>query len=74
MTAGQRLRTMLGLVMLVHAAGAGAYFAADIEHASQDVRRWFFGAWMAVTLAVVLTQLRRMRLERAARRRGAGRP
>jgi hypothetical protein len=73
MTPGRRLRTMVGLVMLVHAIGAAAYFAADIEHAGQDARRWFFGAWIAVTLAVVLPQLRRMRMERDAARRRARR-
>lgn len=43
------------------------YWLAGMAHAPPDIRFWFTLAWTLVTLAVVLTGLRRIRLSRWGR-------
>ena len=72
MNTRKRLLTLVGLVLAIDAAAVAIYYLAGIERAGRELKLGFTIAWTALTLAVVLTQLRRMRLERTRQRR-AGR-
>jgi Kef-type K+ transport system membrane component KefB len=57
-------RELLGLVLavvLVHALFIAGYFLFDFERASDPSRVVYTAAWTAVTLAVVLRALTRIR-------------
>lgn len=49
------------LVVLVDALAIGAYYVFDLEHAARRPRFLFTIAWMALTLAVVLPIVKRVR-------------
>ena len=65
------MRFVLSIVALEIVA-IGIFYAAGIEHASRRGRTAYMLVWMAVTLAIVMTGLRRLR--RARFGGGAGRP
>jgi hypothetical protein len=73
MAPSRRLLVLVGLVAIVHGSAIAIYYGMRIGQRAPEVRTGFLLAWMAVTLAVVLTQLRRLRLERSDARRGRGR-
>ena len=64
---------MLGLILLVDAIAIGVFYVANLEQAERNVRLAFTIGWTLVTLAIVLTSLRQIRLERNRIRRGGGR-
>jgi hypothetical protein len=64
---------MLGLILLVDALAIAVFFIAHLEDAGRNVRLAFTIGWTLVTLAIVLTSLRQIRIERDRIRRG-GRP
>ena len=57
------LRFFLTVVAL-EVVAIGIFYAAGIEHASKRVRTTYMFAWMAITLVIVLTGLRRVRRAR----------
>jgi hypothetical protein len=61
------LRLAVSIVVL-DAIAIGIYYVADIALRPASVRYPFFAAWMALTLAVVLTGLHRIRMARVRRR------
>ena len=65
----RHLFIMIGLVIALHAVGIGVYYAADVQHASPNVRRYYTFAWMIATLIIVLRGLRQIRAERDLARR-----
>jgi hypothetical protein len=63
------LRFFLTVVAL-EVVAIGAFYAADIEHASSRTRTAYMLVWMAATLVIVMTGLRRVRLARLGDRGG----
>ena len=70
MAPSRRLLLLVGMVAIVHGSAIAIYYGMRIAGRGPDVRTGFMLAWMAITLAVVLTQLRRLRIERNDARRG----
>ena len=64
------VRFVLSIVAL-EVVAIGLFYAAGIEQASHRTRTAYMLVWMAVTLAIVMTGLRRLRRARFGR---AGRP
>jgi hypothetical protein len=56
-------------VLAVHAVAIALYYAADVARAGQHIRLAFVTVWMALTLAVVLPSLLRIRRARRPPRR-----
>jgi hypothetical protein len=65
----RHLFTMIGLVLVLDVVLIGIYYAADVQHASANVRRYYTFAWMIATLVIVLRGLRSIRAERDLARR-----
>ena len=61
------LRLVVSVIVL-DALAIAVYHAADIRLRPTSVRYPFFGAWILLTLAVVLPGLHRIRLARVRRR------
>jgi nitric oxide reductase large subunit len=61
------LRLALGVIVL-HAIAITAYYVADIPLRPASIRYPFFGAWILLTLAIVLPGLHRIRVARGRRR------
>jgi hypothetical protein len=55
-------------VTVLDAIAIAIYYAADIRLRPASIRYPFFGAWILLTLAVVLPGLQRIRLARVRRR------
>jgi hypothetical protein len=73
----KELFRMVALVVLLDALAIAGYHYTRLRDASADAKLTFTAVWTAVTLVVVLTSLRRIRLARDARaggppRRGPG--
>jgi hypothetical protein len=64
---------MVVLILLVDAIAIGIFHVANLEQAERNVRLAFTIGWTLVTLAIVLTSLRQIRMERNRIRRGGGR-
>lgn len=60
------LRLALSVIAL-HAIAITVYYVADIPLRQTSIRYPFFGAWMVLTLAVVLQGLYRIRVARIRR-------
>jgi hypothetical protein len=60
------LRLVVSIVVL-DAIAIAAYYIADIPLRPTSIRYPFFGAWILLTLAVVLSGLHRIRVARARR-------
>jgi nitric oxide reductase large subunit len=56
-------------VLAVHAVAIALYYAAGLARAGQHIRLAFVTVWMALTLAVVLPSLLRIRRARGAAQR-----
>jgi divalent metal cation (Fe/Co/Zn/Cd) transporter len=54
-------------VIVLDAIAITIYYAADIPLRPPSIRYPFFGAWIALTLAVVLEGLHRIRMARGRR-------
>ncbi|MFN2564046.1 MAG: hypothetical protein ABR499_03435 [Gemmatimonadaceae bacterium] len=61
------LRLALSVIAL-DAIAIAIYYITDIPLRPTSIRYPFFGAWMVLTLAVVLTGLHRIRIARVRRR------
>ncbi|MFN2566614.1 MAG: hypothetical protein ABR499_16580 [Gemmatimonadaceae bacterium] len=61
------LRLAVSIVVL-DAIAIAVYYLADIPLRPESIRYPFFGLWMLLTLAVVLTGLHRIRVARVRRR------
>ena len=61
------LRLVVSVVAL-DAVAIAVYYLADIPLRPTSIRYPFFGAWMLLTLAVVLVGLHRIRIARVRRR------
>jgi hypothetical protein len=61
------LRLVVSIVVL-DAIAIAVYYIADIPLRPTSIRYPFFGAWILLTLAVVLAGLHRIRLARVRRR------
>ncbi len=61
------LRLVMRIVVL-HAIAIAVYYLADIPLRPTSIRYPFFGAWILLTLAVVLPGLYRIRVARVRRR------
>ena len=58
-------------VALVHLAAIALYYGLGIARSPAETQRWFGWVWMAVTVAVVIVGLQRIkRARRAARTSG----
>jgi hypothetical protein len=55
-------------VLVLDAIAIAVYYLADISLRPTSIRYPFFGAWMLLTLAVVLPGLHRIRIARVRRR------
>ncbi|HXE57893.1 MAG TPA: hypothetical protein VNK43_07825 [Gemmatimonadales bacterium] len=60
----RRVLELVLLVLLVHAAAIAIYYLAGLERTPPATRVGFTFVWTAVTLAVVLRGLRRVRMAR----------
>ena len=70
----KELMWLVLLIVAVDAAAIGAYTLLDVEDRSRGMRTAFTAVWIALTLAVVVPRLQRMKALRAELRRGrAGR-
>ena len=58
-------------VSLVHVAAIALYYGLGIARAPADTQRWFGWVWMAVTVAVVIVGLQRIKRARRAARTSA---
>jgi hypothetical protein len=72
----KELFRMVALIVVLDAAAVAGYHYTRLRDASANAKLTFTALWTAVTLVVVLTSLRRIRLARDARaggppRRGA---
>jgi hypothetical protein len=66
----RRFLELLVSVAVVHGVAIALYYGLDITHWAGRTQRWFAWAWMAVTVAVVIVGLQRLkRARRAARPR-----
>ncbi len=63
---------LLAAVVIVEIGAALVYSLARVGEAPPETRLWFTLVWTLVTLTVVLTSLRRIRLTRASRRSPPG--
>jgi hypothetical protein len=61
------LRLVVSVIAL-DAIAISVYYLADIPLQPTSIRYPFFGAWILLTLAVVLSGLQRIRLARVRRR------
>ena len=69
----KRFLEFLVSVALVHVVAITLYYALDLARMSARQQRVFAWLWMAVTVAVVVVGLQRLkRARRAARRAGGG--
>jgi hypothetical protein len=69
----RNLLTMVGAIVVLDGIAIGLYYALDIKSAAPRTQAIYSGVWTAVTLAVVLTILARIRRARIiARRRARG--
>jgi hypothetical protein len=55
-------------VVVLDVVAIAVYYLADLALQPTSIRYPFFGAWMLLTLAVVLTGLHRIRVARVRRR------
>lgn len=68
----KELFRMVAFVLVLHAAAIGGYrYYTSVRGVTQTAKLTFTVIWMLVTLAIVLTSLRRIRLGRLG---GPGRP
>ena len=63
----RRFLELLLAIAVVHGVAIGLYYGLDIPLTGARARRWFGWGWMAVTVAVVLVGLQRMKRARRAR-------
>lgn len=68
----RQLMRMVILVIVIDVAAMALYSFTPLGDAGSDVTLGFTIGWTVLTLAVVLTGLRRIRLAREAARRGFG--
>ena len=64
----RRFLEFLASVALVHVVAIVLYYATDVAHASITRQRTFAWTWMAVTVAVVIVGLQRLKRARRASR------
>jgi hypothetical protein len=67
----RRFLELLVSVAMVHGVAIALYYGLDAAHWAARVQRWFAWGWMAVTAAVVLVGLQRLKRARRAARSGA---
>ena len=61
------LLTLVGLVVVLDAAVIGVYYALRIEERPIKQQQMFVGVWVVLTLIVVTTMMKRIRLARRRR-------
>lgn len=64
----RRFLHLVAAVVVLDAVAIGLYYATSIARRPERVQQIFVGVWMAVTLAVVLALLMRIRALRRGRR------
>lgn len=65
--AGKHFRQFLVAVALLHALAIAGYYLLGIPEAAEHVQRWYAWGWMALTVAVVVVGLRRIKRARGSR-------
>jgi hypothetical protein len=64
----RRFLELLIAVVVLHSVAITLYYAFDVAHASNVVQRRFGWTWMAVTVAVVLLGVQRLKRARRGKR------
>ena len=64
----RRFIELLVAVATVHVVAIGAYYAFDLPHRPERMQRIFAWTWMAMTVAVVMVGLQRLKRARRAGR------
>jgi hypothetical protein len=64
----RRFLELLVSVAVVHAVAIAVYLAFDMPHRPERIQRTFAWSWMAVTVAVVMVGLQRLKRARRAGR------
>lgn len=62
----RRFLQFLLAVAAVHVVAITVYYALDVEHAAARTQRYFGWGWMAVTVAVIVVGLQRIKRARRA--------
>ena len=62
----RRFLELLVGIAVVHGVAIALYYALDLPHRPEQVQRIFAWSWMAVTIAVVLVGLQRLKRARRA--------
>ncbi len=66
----RRFLEFLVSVAVLHAAAIGTYYALEIGRAPMNQQRIYAWTWMALTVAVVVVGLQRIKRARRSGRRG----